>query len=231
MASEFENSEKIAKLPKEGVHCFPANASQVKTRRIVTVILMVVFLALALLFLIPANKQFVLAAACGVGLIISLLVFIQSFLIEKYRVAVDYNEKKIVLRYRFSLIEIPFDSFDAREGEADRAEEMLNNATNSSAVTEYLVLDNVFDEACYQTSTKDLATREDFFKLREETFAIADAYGARNSEDAIKPNTDGRASAKRKIEAGDLDDADIDAIVEDTAKEVEEEKKNKRNEE
>ena len=51
MASEFENSEKIAKLPKEGVHCFPANASQVKTRRIVTVILMVVFLALALLFL------------------------------------------------------------------------------------------------------------------------------------------------------------------------------------
>ncbi|MCR5592928.1 MAG: hypothetical protein K6F79_04170 [Saccharofermentans sp.] len=219
MASEFENSELIAKLPQEGVHCFAANEKQVKTRRIVTIILMALFAAAAAAFLIMKEKQLVIAGFACAGFIISLLVFIQSFLIEKYRVAVDYNEKKIVLRYRFSLIEIPFDSFDAREGEADRAEEMLDNATNSGAVTEYLVLDNVFDEACYQTSTKDLASKEDFYKLREEAFAIADAYGARNSEDAIKPNTDGRASTKAKIASSDLDEDDIDKIVDEAMEE------------
>ncbi|MBP5180590.1 MAG: hypothetical protein J6127_04775 [Clostridiales bacterium] len=219
MASGFENSEKIAQLPKEGVHCFAANEKQVKTRRIVTIILMALFVAAAAAFLIMQNKQLVIAGIAGVGFIISLLVFVQSFLIEKYRVAVDYNEKKIVLRYRFSLIEIPFDSFDAREGEADRAEEMIDNATNNGSVTEYLILDNVFDEACYQTSTKDLASREDFYKLREETFAIADAYGARNSEDAIKPNTDGRASTKAKIAASDIGEDDIDKIVDEAMEE------------
>ncbi len=223
MGTGFENNDLIAKLPQEGVHCFPANESQIKNRRIITVILMVVFIALAVVFcLVLANKQYILGAVSGVGFIISLLVFVQTFMIEKFRVAIDYNEKKLVLRYKFSLIDIPFDSFDAREGEPDKAEEMLNNAVNKGAVTQYLVLDNVFDEACYQTSSKDLASVEDFAKLKEESLAIADAYGARNSEDAIKPNTDGRG--KKDIEASELNDEDIGNIVDEVTNEHNEEK-------
>ena len=94
---------------------------------------------------------------------------------------------------------------------------MLNNAVNKGSVTQYLVLDNVFDEACYQTSSKDLASAEDFNQLKEEALAIADAYGARNSEDAIKPNTDGRG--KKDIEASDLDDDDIGSIVDEVTSE------------
>ncbi len=223
MGTGFENNDLIAKLPQEGVHCFPANEQQIKNRRIITVILMVVFIALAVVFcLVLANKQYILGAVSGVGFIISLLVFVQTFMIEKFRVAIDYNEKKLVLRYKFSLIDIPFDSFDAREGEPDKAEEMLNNAVNKGAVTQYLVLDNVFDEACYQTSSKDLASVEDFTKLKEESLAIADAYGARNSEDAIKPNTDGRG--KKDIEASELNDEDIGNIVDEVTNEHNEEK-------
>ncbi len=223
MGTGFENNDLIAKLPQEGVHCFPANEAQIKNRRIITVILMVVFIALAVVFcLVLANKQYILGAVSGVGFIISLLVFVQTFMIEKFRVAIDYNEKKLVLRYKFSLIDIPFDSFDAREGEPDKAEEMLNNAVNKGAVTQYLVLDNVFDEACYQTSSKDLASVEDFTKLKEESLAIADAYGARNSEDAIKPNTDGRG--KKDIEASELNNEDIGNIVDEVTNEHNEEK-------
>ncbi len=217
MGTGFENNSLIEKLPKEGVHCFPANESQIKNRRIITVILMVAFIALACVFMLIQNKQIIIAAVCGVGFLISLLVFIQTFLIAKFRVAIDYNEKKLVLRYRFSLIDIPFDTFDAREGEPDKAEEMLNNAVNKGSVTEYLVLDNVFDEACYQTSSKDLASKEDFSQLKKEALAIADAYGARNSEDAIKPNTDGRGN--KDIGPTDLNDDDIGAIVDEVTEE------------
>ena len=222
MATGFENNGLIEKLPKEGVHCFPANESQIKNRRIITVILMIAFIALACVFMLIPNKQIIIAAVCGVGCLISLLVFIQTFLIAKFRVAIDYNEKKLVLRYRFSLIDIPFDTFDAREGEPDKAEEMLNNAVNKGSVTEYLVLDNVFDEACYQTSSKDLASKEDFSQLKKEALAIADAYGARNSEDAIKPNTDGRGN--KDIGPTDLNDDDIGAIVDEVTEEHKESK-------
>lgn len=222
MGTGFENNELIAKLPTEGVHCFPANEGQIKNRRIITVILMVAFIALACVFFFIANRQIIISGVCAVGFFISLLVFIQTFLIEKFRVAIDYNEKKLVLRYRFSLIDIPFDTFDAREGEPDKAEEMLNNAVNKGSVTEYLVLDNVFDEACYQTSSKDLASKEDFDQLKKESLAIADAYGARNSEDAIKPNTDGRG--KKDIGPTDLNDDDIDNIVDEVTEEHNESK-------
>ena len=190
MATGFENQGLIDKLPKEGVHCYPANEGQIKNRRIITVILMVAFAALAVVFLVMQNK---------------------------YRVAVDYNEKKLVLRYRFSLIEIPFDCLDSRDGEADQAEQMLENATGKADATQYLVLDNVFDEACYQTSTRDLASKEDFDQLKSEAFAIADAYGARNAEGAIKPNTDPKHN--KDIGPTDLKDVDIDAIVDEVTEE------------
>ena len=45
--NNYQDEAKIAKLPKEGVHCFPANAKQISTRRIVTVILTLVFLGVS----------------------------------------------------------------------------------------------------------------------------------------------------------------------------------------
>ena len=73
MGTGFENNDLIAKLPQEGVHCFPANESQIKNRRIITVILMVVFIALAVVFcLVLANKQYILGAVCGVGFLLSI---------------------------------------------------------------------------------------------------------------------------------------------------------------
>ena len=188
MSTGFEDQTKVAALPSEGVHCFAASAKQISTRRIVTIILMVAFIGLAVGGCLMSELNVIMLGAGIVGFIVSLLVFLQTFLITKFRVAVDYNEKKIVLRYRFSTIDIPFENFDAREGEPDMAEELLDNsALGGNEKTYYLVLDNVFEEACFQTSNKDLASNADFFKLKEECLAIADAYGARNDENAIKP--------------------------------------------
>ena len=185
------------------------------------VVLLMLFILLEI-FVVWLSESLVLRSIVVVS-VITLLVFIQTFLIAKYRVAIDYNNKKIVLRYRYSLIDIPFETFDARDGEPDKAEELLNSATNNGTKTEYLILDNVFDEACYQTSTKDLASKEDFFTLKSESFAIAEAYGARNSENAIKQNTSKKNN--EAIKAKDLNDADIDSIVEEASKEHEDSKK------
>lgn len=186
MASEFEDAIKVEALPTSGVHCFPANKKQIFVRRAITITLAIVFLAVTAFFVFAQVQNWVLACIALVGFFISTLVFSQTFLIEKYRVAIDYNEKKVVLRYRYSLISIPFSSFDAREGEPDKAEALLETTNRSGSRTNYIVLDNVFTDVCFQTSTKDLASREDFDKLKEEAFSIADAYGARNSDKAIK---------------------------------------------
>lgn len=222
--NNYQDEAKIAKLPKEGVHCFPANAKQISTRRIVTVILTLIFLGLSLYFFLSKSASLPLGGISAVVAIISALVFIQTFLIATYRVAVDYNNKEVVLRYKFSKIAIPFENFDARDGEPDKAEELINNSNlGGSEKTYYLVLDNVFDEACFQTSTKDLASREDFFKLKEEVFAIADAYGARNDENAIKPDSMKTAEESSSAQ-DDLNDDVIDSIVDEAKKEMADEK-------
>lgn len=201
------NEEKVKALPKDGVHCFPANSKQITTRRIITIPLMIASVVLAVVLLLAEKPNIIAAVAVCVVFLVSVLVFIQTFLIAKYRIAVDYNEKKIVLRYRYSLITIPFENFDARDGEPDRAEALINNSTLApKEKVYYLVLDNVLDDACYQTTTKDLASREDFFKLKEEVFAIAEAYGASNLENAIKPET---MYSSKKSEATDNDIDDI----------------------
>ncbi|MBO4635784.1 MAG: hypothetical protein J5685_01430 [Clostridiales bacterium] len=210
MSNDTGDEKKIAALPKEGVHCFPANAKQIGTRRIVTVILSVVFIALIVIGFVMDPRNYILCAIGTVGLVISVLVLAQTFLIAKYRVAIDYNEKKVVLRYRFSNISIPFESFDSYEGEGDKAEELLENSGLGERGVQYLVLDNVFDEACFQTSTKDLASTEDFLKLKAEAVAIADAYGARNSEGAIKITYGKMAKASNTKE---VDGDDVDSIV------------------
>lgn len=219
--NSYQDEAKIAKLPKEGVHCFPANAKQIRTRRIVTVILTLIFLGLTLFFFLKKTPSLPLGGISAVVAIISVLVLVQTFLIATYRVAVDYNNKEVVLRYKFSKIAIPFENFDARDGEPDKAEELINNSSlGGSEKTYYLVLDNVFDEACFQTSTKDLASREDFFKLKEEAFAIADAYGARNDENAIKPDSMKAAAEEAESAQDDLNDDVIDSIVDEAKKEM-----------
>ncbi len=227
MATGFEDNAKINALPKEGLHCFPANTKQIKTRRIVTVVLFIISLALVIVSFCLKNKNYPLGIIAAIVLVVCAFVFAQTFLIEKYRVAIDYSAKQLVLRYRFSLIPIPFESFDARDGEPDKAEALLETASKNPQKVHYLVLDNVFDEACFQTSSKDLASSEDFFKLREESFAIAEAYGARNCEDAIKPNA--YATKKADNMKKDLNDNDIDDIVskafDDVDAESEEDKK------
>ena len=225
METNTIDEAKVAQLPQEGVHCFAANSKQINMRRIITIPLIIAFVVLAVFFFVGSYKSILFACLSILCFIISVLVFVHTFLIAKYRIAVDYNQKKIVLRYRYSLITIPFETFDAREGEPDKAEELLeNSALGGNEKIYYLVLDNVLDDACYQTTTKDLASREDFFKLKDEVFAIADAYGARNLENAIKPEY-----GKKKLEKTELGgEEDIKNIVENVMGEAEAEKAAKR---
>lgn len=215
MATGLENKALVDSLPQEGVHCYAARTGQIVSRRIIAAILFAALCAVGVFFIVGDNVSIPLAVFAFIGALICILVFIQTFLIAKYRVAVDYNEKRIVLRYRYSLITIPFENFDARDGEADTADQLIGTIDKSKAAVRYLVLDDVFEDACFQTSSRDLASAEDFNSLREDCFAIADAYGARNSEDAIKPIAMGGLAdklLKRNKEASAEADA-IDEIV------------------
>ena len=211
---ELGNKALIEKLPKEGVHCYPANPSKITRNRIVSVIVCVIGLFLLCFGLIKvANTDLILKIALclvgGLSTIISILVFAQSFLIAKYRVAVDYNEKNVVLRYRYSKIAIPFENFDGRDGSPDQAEALIDKNFKKDA-TFYLVLDDVFEDACYQTSSSDLESVDDFKQLREECFKIAEAYGARNSKDKVKFYYEKDEAEK------DVGSTEIDALIEET---------------
>ena len=211
MTNELENKELIEKLPKEGVHCYPANASKITRNRIVSVIFFVIGVFLVLVGLLKVSDNIVkigLLLVGGLSAVISILVFAQSFLIAKFRVAVDYNEKNVVLRYRYSKIVIPFENFDGRDGSPDQAEELINKNFKKDT-TYYLVLDDVFEDACYQTSSTDLESMDDFKQLRDECFAIAEAYGARNSKDKVK-------FYYEKGELSDTGSTEIDAVIEET---------------
>jgi len=210
MDLELGNKELIEKLPKEGVHCYPANASKITRNRIVSVIFCVIGVFLVLVGLLKVSDNMLkigLLVVGGLSAVISILVFAQSFLIAKFRVAVDYNEKNVVLRYRYSKIAIPFENFDGRDGTPDQAEALIDKNFKKDT-TFYLVLDDVFEDACYQTSSSDLESVDDFKQLREECFAIAEAYGARNSKDKVK-------FYYEKDEA-DVGSTEIDAIIEET---------------
>ena len=210
MDNELGNKELIEKLPKEGVHCYPANASKIARNRILSVIFFVLGVFFVLIGLLKVSDNIVklaLLVVGGLSAIISILVFAQSFLIAKFRVAVDYNEKNVVLRYRYSKIAIPFENFDGRDGSPDQAEALIDKNFKKDE-TFYLVLDDVFEDACYQTSSSDLESLDDFKQLRDEAFAIAEAYGARNSKDKVK-------FYYEKDEA-DKGSTDIDAVIEET---------------
>ena len=228
MTNELENKELIEKLPKDGVHCYPANASKIARNRIVSVIFFVIGVFLVLVGLLKVSDNIIkigLLVVGGLSALISILVFAQSFLIAKFRVAVDYNEKSVVLRYRYSKIAIPFENFDGRDGSPDQAEELINKNCKKDT-TYYLVLDDVFEDACYQTSSTDLESVDDFKQLRDECFAIAEAYGARNSKDKVK-------FYYEKGETSDTGSTEIDAVIEETRaeKKAEEEAEAKKREE
>ena len=211
MPNELENKELIEKLPKEGVHCYPANPSKITRNRVLSVIFCILGIFLALIGLLKVSDNIIKIGLLVVGCIstiISILVFAQSFLIAKFRVAVDYNEKNVVLRYRYSKIAIPFENFDGRDGSPDQAEAIIDKNFKKDA-TFYLVLDDVFEDACYQTSSSDLESVDDFNQLREECFAIAEAYGARNSKDKVK------FYYEKDNEGKDTGSTDLDALVEE----------------
>ena len=207
----FENKELIEKLPKEGVHCYAGNPGKITRNRVVGLILFLLSAALAVFGFMNASFGMPMLLLGGLGVILAIcfiLVFCQTFLVAKFRVAVDYNNKNVVLRYRYSKILIPFENFDARDGSPDQAEAMIDKNFNKNG-NSYLILDDVFEDACYQTSIADLESKEDFEKLKADCVAIADAYGARNSKDKVKfyyekDNDD---------EKGSSGDADMDAII------------------
>ncbi len=222
MELEFGDAAKIAKLPQEGVHCYPGSAKKINRNRIVSLILFVALAAGAAACFLLANGNYtviLLGGVCVIGVIVSVLVFCQTFLVAKYRVAVDYNEKAVVLRYRYSTISIPFENFDGREGKPDEAQALIDKNFNKGG-NQYLILDDVFQDACYQTSMTDLESPEDFKKLRDDCYAIADAYGARNSKDKVKfyyeKDEDDREGA---------DEDEIDKIIEEAKNEGKEEAK------
>ncbi len=207
----FENKELIEKLPKEGVHCYAGNPGKITRNRVVGLIMFLLSAALAVFGFMNAANGMLMLILGGLGVILAIcfiLVFCQTFLVAKFRVAVDYNNKNVVLRYRYSKILIPFENFDARDGAPDQAEAMIDKNFNKGG-NAYLILDDVFEDACYQTSIADLESKEDFEKLKSDCVAIADAYGARNSKDKVKfyyekDNDD---------EKGSSGDADMDAII------------------
>ena len=218
----FQNKELIAKLPKEGVHCYAGNPGKIMRNRIVSIVLLLASVALAVFGFINAKNGVVMIALGGVGVVLAvcfILVFCQTFLVSKFRVAVDYNEKNIVLRYRYSKIAIPFENFDGRDGSPDQAEALIDKNFKEEA-NAYLVLDDVFEDACYQTSIADLESKEDFEKLKADCFAIADAYGARNSKDKVKFYYE-----KNLDEKADGEEADIDKIIEEARNEEASDKK------
>ena len=211
MPTELENKELIEKLPKEGVHCYPANPSKITRNRVLSVIFCVIGVFLVFFGLLKVTDNIVkiaLLVVGGLSALISILVFAQSFLIAKFRVAVDYNEKNVVLRYRYSKIAIPFENFDGRDGTPDQTEALIDKNFKKDQ-TFYLVLDDVFEDACYQTSSSDLESVDDFKQLREECFAIAEAYGARNSKDKVK------FYYEKELVADDTGSTDLDALVEE----------------
>jgi len=220
------NDVSIESLPKGTVHCFPANPKQILNRRIVTVIVMLLCVAGAVYALSVKPTLYYLLFLLGIAFIVSALVLIQTFLIAGFRVAVDYEQNEVVLRYMFRKLKIPFEEFDSREGEPDKAQKAIGklNANAPGAHRMYLILDNVHDDACYQTSSYDLASISDFLKLKEEAEQVARAYKAREkfeAEQKALEEQDDADVAEEAVEAAEADEA-IDKETEPQKDEAEE---------
>lgn len=171
-------------LPKDTVHCYPAKKSLIVRRRLISGISGTAFLASLVFFLLPDSLSIVSAVISTIGFIICLLVFLQSFLITGFRVAIDYGKQEVVLRYQFQKIRIPFEDFDTREGKQDDTEAQLSRVflRATKVASKYLILDNVRESACYQTTSKDLASPEDFDQLKADVENIRNVFRGKPSE-------------------------------------------------
>lgn len=204
MSQENSDVTQEAILPQDTVHCFPANKKQIILRRLFMGILSIASIAGLIFFLRPETQSLIMVLLLSIILIVFLLVFIQTFLIASYRVAIDYNEKKVVLRYMFRLLKIDFENFDAKDGVPDKAEQMLRQHSVGSGrqYKMYLILDDVYADACYQTTSSDLVSLEDFLKLKEECFNIARVYKAKEKYEELKNtfNADNQTEYQSLIE-------------------------------
>ena len=216
--------EELDKLPKDTVHCFPASKKQILKRRIITVVIAVIEAGLiGYLLAGKTDPGPLLWCVFAAIFIICAVVFIHTFVIAKYRVAMDYKKNEVVLRYMFNKITIPFDSFDGRDGAADRATQLLQNSTLGANMehVDYLILDNVYEEVCYQTSSKDLASKEDFDLLAKEAKLVSSVYKAKEKYDALKTDEED------KPKSSDDDSVSLvkEALLEDKEEKAEELKK------
>ena len=125
----------------------------------------------------------------------------------------------------FNKITIPFDSFDARDGAADRATQLLQNSTLGANLekVDYLILDNVYEEVCYQTSSKDLASKEDFDMLAKEAKLVSSVYKAKEKYDALNVDEDGSKKDDSKDDSVDLVKAALKEDKEEKAEKAAEE--------
>lgn len=201
-------------LPKGTVHCFPANPKQILIRRVATIIVILLCIAGAIYALMSTPINYYLLFLIGLAFIVSALVFAQTFLIAGFRVAVDYEQNEVVLRYMFRKLKIPFEEFDSREGEPDRAQRAIGklSANASGHRRMYLILDNVHDDACYQTSSYDLASESDFLKLKEEADQVARAYKAREKFEAEQKAQAEQDAADEADEAKEAEERETESI-------------------
>ena len=214
------SQEELDKLPKDTVHCFPASKKQILKRRIITLIIAALDAAAAgYLIAEKTDPGPLLWCVFGAILLICIVVFIHTFVIAKYRVAMDYQKNEVALRYMFNKITIPFDSFDGRDGEGDRVAQMLKNSTLGANMehVDYLILDNVYEEVCYQTSSKDLASKEDFDMLAKEAKLVSSVYKAKEKYDALKTDEEDSKSDSKD----DSMDLVKEAIKEEKAEKAE----------
>lgn len=169
-------------LPQDTVHCFPANPRQILRRRLLSILFLILLGAAIYYFLRPDTFSYGFVVLLGVGAVVCILVFIQSFLIAGYRVAIDYERNEVVLRYMFRKLAIPFTEFDCREGEPDRSQKILEQSVVGKTIQQrkYLILDNVNEDACYQTSSYDLASIDDFLMLQKEAEQISSIFKAKD---------------------------------------------------
>lgn len=200
-------------LPKGTVHCFPANPKQILIRRVATVVIILLCVAGAIYSLTSNPANYYLLFLIGLAFIVSALVFIQTFLIAGFRVAVDYEQNEVVLRYMFRKLKIPFEEFDSRDGEPDRAQKAIGKLNaDKGGQRMYLILDNVHDDACYQTSSYDLASVSDFLKLKEEADQIARAYQAREKFEAEQKAQAEQDAADEADEAKEAEERETESI-------------------
>ena len=67
MPTELENKELIEKLPKEGVHCYPANPSKITRNRVLSVIFFILSVFLVLIGLLKVSDNIIKIALLVVG--------------------------------------------------------------------------------------------------------------------------------------------------------------------